>query len=327
MSRLSVVLAVLLVGACTVAQPLDHLSSGDCRVDGAKNGDESDVDCGGRDLGCARCRLDATCRSGSDCTTGACSVAGRCECPREMTAVAHADGVVPVRTCIDYEEVSNDSFAEFVAACPDGCPKHRPAECAFETSFAPRTTEITTGAEENATNCYREVNPANRDGGYPVVCIDWCAAYTYCAWRGKRLCGLLDHAAQNSEWADACSYKGTRTFPYSPPENPSQYDACACNAQDDSGEVTCGETTMGAEIFPVDSPLSCVSESSALNLVGNAAEWEDACDRSSDPVNDKCPLRGGSFASPKARASCTASPDFLERSHARTDVGFRCCSG
>jgi hypothetical protein len=314
--------------ACTLAQPLDALSSGACRIDGLMNGDESDVDCGGRDPACPRCRLDATCRADADCTSASCGSQGRCECPSDMVPVGHADGVEPSRSCIDSAEVSQQAFAQFLAACPNGCAEHRPDVCSFDHDFAPRTTEVTSGDKENETNCYHEVNSADRGADMPVVCIDWCAAYTYCAWRGKRLCGRLAGAPRFTEWTSACSYKGTRTYPYAPPEDPTHYDACACNAQDESGEVTCGPDTRGEAMMPADAlNPSCAAESGAINLVGNAAEWEDDCDRSTDPKDDKCPLRGGSYASDQSRASCTAPPDFLERSHARTDVGFRCCSG
>lgn len=45
--------------------------------DGAKNGSESDVDCGGSGV-CARCTRDKVCTSGPDCLSGICGGNGRC---------------------------------------------------------------------------------------------------------------------------------------------------------------------------------------------------------------------------------------------------------
>jgi len=42
--------------------------------------------------------------------------------------------------------------------------------------------------------------------GKPVVCVDWCDAFSYCAWVGKRLCrdGSADELPEVSEWRLAC---------------------------------------------------------------------------------------------------------------------------
>jgi hypothetical protein len=67
-------------GYCAVCCTGDDCSTGACGrsgqcipwhcADGARDGDESDVDCGGGL--CNRCLLDASCHTGSDCASGRC---------------------------------------------------------------------------------------------------------------------------------------------------------------------------------------------------------------------------------------------------------------
>ncbi len=290
---------------------------------------------------CARARDDAAadagapalaavsspCRANADCATGTCSGAGVCACPHEMAAVAHGDGVAPRVSCIDGHEVTNAEYADFVAACPDGCPKLMPLRCNADTNLAARTAETTDPFAESSVNCFREDQPARVGAGYegyPVVCIDWCAAWAYCAWKGKRLCGKLDGAPSSSEWVDACAGSRKSDYAYAP-----AYDACACNARDANGDaITCPDgSARGADMVSVGGPASCVAESGALDLNGNAAEWDADC--AEDPTQsaqDKCTVRGGSYASTPKESTCT-STDKLERSHASSVVGFRCCSG
>ncbi|MCW5889977.1 MAG: hypothetical protein KIT14_05435 [bacterium] len=47
-------------------------------TDGAKNGTETDVDCGGPS--CPACGLGGTCQAGTDCASGRCAPNGRCSC-------------------------------------------------------------------------------------------------------------------------------------------------------------------------------------------------------------------------------------------------------
>ncbi|MGE5181863.1 MAG: hypothetical protein ACM31C_07365 [Acidobacteriota bacterium] len=64
--------------------PSGVCSGGYCRVpncaDGAQNGDETGIDCGGPSPYCVRCADGQTCAAGSDCASGVCS-GGVCQAP------------------------------------------------------------------------------------------------------------------------------------------------------------------------------------------------------------------------------------------------------
>ncbi|HEY8072933.1 MAG TPA: SUMF1/EgtB/PvdO family nonheme iron enzyme, partial [Labilithrix sp.] len=161
----------------------------------------------------------SACHADAECATSACS-SGLCACPDGMSTVPRASGPA---TCIDRIEVTNRAYSDFVAACPDGCPSLLPFRCNSDTNVAPRTAETTDPGTESSINCFRESLPARIGAGfedYPVVCVDWCSAFAYCAWRGKRLCN-------GSEWVDACSDRGAKTYAYA-----QSFDACACNVAD-----------------------------------------------------------------------------------------------
>jgi sulfatase modifying factor 1 len=122
--------------------------------------------------------------------------------------------------CIDATEVTNGQYAEFLDADPllSHPPASLPEGCGFKTSYEP-------------------------DGGlaagrstYPVTYVDWCDAFAYCAWAGKRLCGAINgdanpcdalEDATTSLWYNACSKGGTQAYPYG-----ESYSATTCNGQD-----------------------------------------------------------------------------------------------
>jgi hypothetical protein len=58
-------------------------------VDRARNGDETDLNCGG--LSCAKCQPNQTCAVPSDCTSGVCSAAGTCQWPTCTDGVTNGD--------------------------------------------------------------------------------------------------------------------------------------------------------------------------------------------------------------------------------------------
>ena len=71
--------------ACTSACKLDASGCGKC-TDKAKNGDESDVDCGGS---CTRCAAGKKCKLATDCASGSCSQ-GVCALPTSCKALLAA---------------------------------------------------------------------------------------------------------------------------------------------------------------------------------------------------------------------------------------------
>ena len=154
---------------------------------------------------------------------------------------------------------------------------------------------------------------------HPVGFVDWCDAYAYCAWAGKRLCGKIGGGATDylqfanageSQWMHACSAGGTRTFPYG-----DVYDGEACNGSD----------------YPSATPtIEAGSESACeggypglFDLSGNVREWEDACTGTLG-ATDPCRIRGGAFDDEEESAAC--DEDYYAGRQIRAgSIGFRCC--
>jgi len=67
--RISTTLIVLLLG-CSLTRDVSDLSGGTCRADAIKNGDETDIDCGG---GCGSCPNGRNCLTNADCQSGQCT--------------------------------------------------------------------------------------------------------------------------------------------------------------------------------------------------------------------------------------------------------------
>jgi formylglycine-generating enzyme required for sulfatase activity len=171
--------------------------------------------------------------------------------------------------CIDRTEVSVESYAVFVAAVMPGNDPNQPASCAWNTSYAPA---ISATAPD-----------------HPVLGVDWCDAYAYCAWAGKRLCGKIgggpnpyDSFADkaSSQWYAACSQDGLKAFPYG-----DVYDPLACNGGDDPnpGPAPVGGTPGCEGGYP-----------GIFDMSGNVWEWEDSC-AADTGATDACRARGGSL--------------------------------
>lgn len=208
-------------------------------------------------------------------------------------------GPPPVRVgdfCIDRTEVTYGQYQEFLAA-DDLAGLVQPPECAWNDSFLPEAGFVQAPDK-------------------PVVQIDWCDAYAYCAWAGKRLCGRVGGGSlpigsidnpELDQWFAACSQRGARAFPYG--------DAfVAERCRDGSGEkssVAAGSLPTCEGGFP-----------GVFDLSGNAWEWQDVCD------GDLCACRGGSWLHTGNAVGCAfAAVNFLpDRRLRQADIGFRCCS-
>jgi hypothetical protein len=117
-------------------------------------------------------------------------------------------GPTPVQAgsiCIDSTEVTNDQYAQFLTAGVSLAGQ--PAVCSWNTTYV------------------QSVSPAANTGDFPVAYVDWCDAYAFCKWAGKRLCGRIGGgsvtpgAGQSNagvdQWYYACSQAGARVYPYS----------------------------------------------------------------------------------------------------------------
>lgn len=200
--------------------------------------------------------------------------------------------------CIDTTEVTNTAYAAFLARTDGGAAAPVHAACGDDRDRVP--AERWPAPPEN--------------GRMPVLAVSWCDAWSYCKSAGKRLCGrrgiyggasLASSETSNadaSEWYRACSKAGTKRFPYGDEPVPGE---CAT-----TGFLRwVGEKCEGgyAGIF---------------DMVGNAAEWIDACDQQFDGT-EVCALMGGD---PYENLADCKTVQLLGR-HAKNPVsGFRCCA-
>ena len=212
--------------------------------------------------------------------------------------------------CIDSTEVTNAQYQAFLMAVKDGYVADAGAQCAWNTTFTSSTTAdcATVGT---ATDI-------------PVTCIDWCDAYSYCAWAGKHLCGATTSATAPldvmdsvnpalSQWELACSGNGSSNYPYG-----DTYAATACNAP-------------GVALANVGSFAGCVGGYAGIfDMAGNAAEWVDACEDggSAGSEHDNCAELGDSYSNPHVdqNPGLCALRNYYPRSSTNPDVGFRCCA-
>jgi formylglycine-generating enzyme required for sulfatase activity len=228
--------------------------------------------------------------------------------------------------CVDKYEVSYSQYEVFWVANP--VPSGQPQQCSWNTTYTPPEnwpTPIGTGA-------------------YPVRNVDWCDAYGFCKWAGKRLCGKIGGGAADyvkpadpavSQWYSACSAQGANVFPYG-----AAFDPLKCNT---SG-FACDPFQASFKCFPQDtmsgprtssaSPLPCWTVTACSNVCqggapglfdmsGNVEEWEDSCAASSG-AGDECRARGGSRLDAEPAVRCDA-PTSHPRSTTSATLGFRCC--
>jgi formylglycine-generating enzyme len=195
---------------------------------------------------------------------------------------------------IDSTEVTVAQYQAFMMAKGDDVTGQA-AECSWNDSFVP--------------------SAAQSSASHPITSVDFCDAVAFCAWADKKLCGQLgggklaiDDApvAAKSEWFQACGGPKGQPFPY----GTSHVDG-ACN-----------DATGAGAIAPVRTFPGCTGVYVGLfDMVGNVAEWIDACDATNNGW-DGCETIGGTFADDNP---CSGS-GLRHRDEKDPSVGFRCCS-
>jgi formylglycine-generating enzyme required for sulfatase activity len=208
--------------------------------------------------------------------------------------------------CIDSTEVTNGQYDAFLAALAAGDAPAVPPRCQWNTAFA------------------QPVHPQCALGAaYPVACVNWCQAYAFCAWAGKRLCGAIDGGSLPSAnavdpgfsaWVTACTANGALAYEYGTVYAP------VCNTIAPDGG------NSPSSFSPVASLLGCEGPPGVYDLNGNVSEWQDSC--ALDAGNgqaDLCHHLGGSLHDNKR---CTADDtDTRDKGYIATyGFGFRCCS-
>jgi len=241
--------------------------------------------------------------TGGNSGTGGGQSDGGPQCPSGMVAVGTTH-------CIDATEVTTGSYAKFLNDVADAGNITGNSGCSGVTDYAPASD----------TGC--PVAPYTSDIQLPVRCVDWCSAYAYCKYAGKRLCGAVPKDSVDpsnatvkgtDQWYTACVGDGAPedTYFYGP-----SFDDTLCQT---STAATKGPVNVGSK-------PDCKSHyfKGLVDMTGNIAEWEDSCD-SATAATAKCLVRGGSHLDGTAAALSCASVQTAVRTERRSDVGFRCC--
>ena len=137
--------------------------------------------------------------------------------------------------CIDEREVVYGEYKTFVEAKKDDF-SGQPPECEWNKDYGPVEVHPAWYADVPPQRCGPSLSTANPDRA--VQCTDFCDAWAFCAWAGKRLCGLrgAEHGkvalvstsddneelnvalkvtrTTQSEWNNVCTQGGTSKFPY-----------------------------------------------------------------------------------------------------------------
>ena len=227
-------------------------------------------------------------------------------------ATAHGGGMALITApgsvyyCIDTHEVTNEQFNEYLADITlpfDSHPACAPLKASTRPS--PKTTPAV----------------AKR----PVNGINYCYAWAYCRWAGRRLCGKIGGGHADSpgdtitnEWYYACA-NGLKEskYPYG-----DTYVAGTCNS-DFSGTFS---STM---LVDVGSKTSCHGNDPGHDLVfdmsGNVWEFDDfATSYAATGPEPSVHSHGGSATDGATDGACGTNNSFGMGTDF-SDVGFRCC--
>jgi formylglycine-generating enzyme required for sulfatase activity len=226
------------------------------------------------------------------------------DCPNAMVKVPFGDAGF---YCVDSTETTLDEYGAFVDAADPPAAGSQVAACAWNASFKPP-------GWGNGTV-----------GNRPVGGLDWCDAYAYCKWAGKRLCGRIGGGALDpngatnageGQWFTACTRNGARAYPYG-----ASYEAGVCVGRDWM------PMPQGPE--PVGKATACVGGYDGIfDMSGNVEELIDSClpDKLCDggPECELCIMMGGGWANRGTDMSCSYENQVLRKGQ-YDDNGVRCC--
>ncbi len=201
---------------------------------------------------------------------------------------------------IDATEVTVAQYRQFLAA-KDGDMSGQIPACSWNQSY------------------FEEI--AFEPDDEPIVMVDWCDAYAFCEWAGKRMCGRVGGGSlTTAELGD--------------PALNQWYLACGGpNGNLYSSDVDDGcNTSMGfRSVAPVATYPDCEGYYPGIfDLRGNVWEWIDDCESSAGP-DDICAPMGGSTIDNES-INCSYSGDTTgDQAWRRSDrilyAGIRCCAG
>ena len=209
--------------------------------------------------------------------------------------------------CIDAHEVSNTEYRAFLSATD------KPVEKDF--------CDWNAGAYGSLTG-----TPAD---SMPVAFVDYCDAYAYCAWAGKRLCGGRDKeiglsdSYGESQWTVAC-VNGPAGTPWSVGNSAPAAGVCRVDMSSAGAAAVGSLASCKGTVSPYDR---------VFDLTGNVEEWDNsgckfrgAGTTADDRLTIQCGRRGGSYAHTTDNSRCVTFGS-APIDNKRANLGFRCCKG
>ncbi len=192
---------------------------------GRKDGNETDVDCGGATC-ITKCAIGKACEGDGDCADGAkcdakvCTHCGNGKTDGDETDIDCGGSRCGACSVGKQCKVAGDCRSNACTATSCACPPNMTivakstggAYCVdtaevtkgqynkFITANVPVTTQIpacapptnTTFVPRGAWPPQTSPGPIEFNLGLPVHYVDWCDAYAYCKWAKKELCGSVD---------------------------------------------------------------------------------------------------------------------------------------
>ena len=232
--------------------------------------------------------------------------------------------------CIDERQATYGEYGQFVKKMGKDFGG-QPSQCDWNRDWGPVVDcESSTG---RPWKCGRSVAEADPD--WAVSSLDFCDAWAFCSWAGKRLCGERVHHGVSvfkegrddetrqpngttwwfpntvEEWYHVCTQGGTSDYPFG---NDWQDGLCQTerkwrapgdkthNVRDTTGNQCHGNFHPYDQVF---------------NMIGGISQWTNGCSED----NDRCAVRGGyEHYGP----SCSGTLEM----HDRRDPagGVRCCA-
>lgn len=223
--------------------------------------------------------------------------------------------------CIDTTEVTIAQYWAFVSDASKEVEKLAPSVCKYNEFWPPSTLDPVEPCHPDTL-----LNPEKR-GEYPMECVDWCDATSYCAWAGKRLCGgekgeffPIGKSGVKNEWNLACSQGGKQTYSYG-----DTYDAEAAVMRDASSQQEKPESL--SEKAKRNASSKNTGYENLVHLSGNVREWINSCD-DPDNLGSSCLVHGGAYtqAGNASQLSQCSSVSHLSRHSAYPGTGIRCCA-
>lgn len=234
---------------------------------------------------------------------------GKAECPCPTGEMISHTWMPPNQATkswrIDKTEVTKASYAAFLAASPKD-PAGWPSLCQERQrkGFVPELIDT------EKIGCHWDLPKFPNE---PIQCVDWCDAYAYCAWAGKRLCGGtvvgIDPAQFAYEWDVPCGGPALQKYPYG-----NDYVEGACNIPQKSDQM--------GQAKDVGSTATCTSPGGEVDMLGNVSEWVDWC--GTVDGNLKCGAAGGSAT--VGNSMCGKGPGGFDPLFVGRQFGIRCCA-